>query len=101
MHTFDQLSKRLSSSSLALAPTKKSPERHNKTHSHKTKKSTGHHTRAKSAPDLSLTPLGPASSSGVRYLAIHLLSWNNTLRVLDVLLKWCLSCYINDFVNFD
>lgn len=60
IQTFDQLSKRLSSSSLSLATAKK-PRRDRADHKHKAKKTSA---RTKSAPDLSLTPLGPASSSG-------------------------------------
>ncbi|TVY85824.1 hypothetical protein LAWI1_G008446 [Lachnellula willkommii] len=60
LQTFDQLSKRLSSSSLALAPKRQSSDtRHGRNgHPYKTKKSTLHHTRAKSSPNVSMTRNG-------------------------------------------
>ncbi|KAE9379286.1 hypothetical protein N431DRAFT_540904 [Stipitochalara longipes BDJ] len=69
INTFEQLSQRLSRSSLALVPsgTDKAQAKH-RTHQRRRKasSSTGHvkHSRSKSAPDLSLTPLGPANSDG-------------------------------------
>ncbi|TVY39492.1 hypothetical protein LOCC1_G005772 [Lachnellula occidentalis] len=60
IQTFDQFSKRLSSSSLALTSKKQpSDTRHSRnSHRYKTKKSTIYHTRAKSSPDISLTRNG-------------------------------------------
>ncbi|TVY22594.1 hypothetical protein LHYA1_G008768 [Lachnellula hyalina] len=60
IQTFDQLSKRLSSSSLALAPGKQSSDtRHSRNgHRYKTKKSTVQHTRTKNSPDVSVTRNG-------------------------------------------
>ncbi|TVY85547.1 hypothetical protein LSUE1_G000076 [Lachnellula suecica] len=67
IHTFSQLSSRLSNSSFVSAPSNEPLKRHTvgKTSPRiETRKPTTRHTRAKSAPDLSVTPLGPASSSG-------------------------------------
>jgi len=69
INTFEQLSHRLSRSSLALVPssTEKAQARH-RTHHRRGKASAstrhGTHSRSKSAPDLSLTPLGPANTDG-------------------------------------
>jgi hypothetical protein len=69
INTFEQLSQRLSHSSLALVPlsTDKDPAKHrNHQRRRKTSSSSEHarHSRSKSAPDLSLTPLGPAKTDG-------------------------------------
>jgi hypothetical protein len=69
INTFEQLSKRLSRSSLALVPSSPSKDlaRHrNHQRQRKASSSTGHgkHSRSKSAPDLSLTPLRPAKTDG-------------------------------------
>jgi hypothetical protein len=67
INTFEQLSQRLSRSSLALVRSGNELAKH-RTHHHrrKTSSSTGHmkHSRSKSAPELSLTPLGPANTDG-------------------------------------
>jgi hypothetical protein len=67
IHTFEQLSQRLSQSSLALVPSNKHNER--RRHKRKAKSSSSSvgnlkHARSKSAPQLSITPLGPATSDG-------------------------------------
>lgn len=66
IHTFEQLSNRLSRSSLALVPSNKHNEK--RRHKRKTKSSSSignlKHTRPKSAPQLSITPLGPATPDG-------------------------------------
>jgi len=78
INTFEQLSHRLSRSSLALVSPKnsKDPKRPNHTaHKRGTKKSgsssalVAHskHARSKSAPELSLTPLGPATTDGCKF----------------------------------
>jgi hypothetical protein len=69
INTFEQLSQRLSRSSLALATSGTNKDlAKNRTHHRrrKTSSSTGHikHSRSKSAPELSLTPLGPADGNG-------------------------------------
>jgi hypothetical protein len=69
INTFEELSRRLSRSSLALVPssTNKDLAKH-RTHQRrrKTSSSTGHtrHSHSKSAPVLSPTPLGPANTDG-------------------------------------
>lgn len=69
LRTFKQLSIRLSTSSLALVPAgKERKKRSAGSGSESKKRSAGArptHTRAKSAPNLSSTPLGPATSNGV------------------------------------
>ncbi|KAG0646696.1 hypothetical protein D0Z07_6212 [Hyphodiscus hymeniophilus] len=66
IHTFEQLSRRLSQSSLALVPSNK----HNEKRRHKSRTKvdsslgTPKHARSKSAPQLSITPFGPATSDG-------------------------------------
>ena len=66
IHTFRQLSQRLSQSSLALIPSNKHNEK--RRHKRKAKSSSAlgnpKHARSKSAPQLSITPLGPATSDG-------------------------------------
>jgi len=67
--TFEQLSQRLSRSSLALVPsgTNKAHAKHRTHHRRRNASSpAGHgtHSRSKGAPDLSLTPLGPANTDG-------------------------------------
>jgi hypothetical protein len=69
INTFEQLSRRLSRSSLALVPsdTDKGLAKHRAHHRRKkTSSSTGQvkHSRSKSAPELSLTPLGVATPDG-------------------------------------
>lgn len=70
INTFEQLSHRLSRSSLALIPSgTERPLAKRRTHQRRRKtssSSTGHakHSRSKSAPDLSVTPLGPAKTDG-------------------------------------
>jgi hypothetical protein len=69
IHTFEQLSHRLSQSSLMLPPADRRGEENSKrNHRRKTKKtsSVGHakHIRSKSAPQLRITPLGPATPEG-------------------------------------
>jgi hypothetical protein len=68
INTFEQLSQRLSRSSLALVPsgTSKDLAKRRTHHRKKTSSSAGHvkHSRSKSAPELSLTPLGPANTDG-------------------------------------
>ncbi|KAF4635343.1 hypothetical protein G7Y89_g2762 [Cudoniella acicularis] len=63
IHTFEQLSIRLSTSSLALAPLAAPADKRSTS---RKKESTTHrnHTRAKSTPNLSVTPLGPATPNG-------------------------------------
>jgi len=69
IETFSQLSQRLSRSSLALSPS--NPTKHLEKHARKRRarkpsSAVGNpkHTRSQSAPELSLTPLGPATTSG-------------------------------------
>ncbi|KAH8791468.1 hypothetical protein BGZ57DRAFT_591245 [Hyaloscypha finlandica] len=70
INTFEQLSHRLSRSSLALILSgTERPLAKRRTHQRRRKtssSSTGHakHSRSKSAPDLSVTPLGPANTGG-------------------------------------
>ena len=66
IHTFEQLSRRLSRSSLALAPSNKHNERRRHKRKAKTSSSVGNFTRSrsKSMPQLSVTPLGPATPDG-------------------------------------
>ena len=63
INTFEQLSHRLSRSSLALVPSPK-----HRPHQRKRKTSTSRehlrHSHSKSAPELSVTPLGPADKEG-------------------------------------
>jgi hypothetical protein len=75
IRTFDQLSSRISSSSIAFAqpkPSNKRPDASRK-HSHGSKNSSTSrsHTRAKSEPNLSVTPLGLATDSGVSNINYH------------------------------
>ncbi|KAH8658860.1 hypothetical protein BGZ60DRAFT_129375 [Tricladium varicosporioides] len=66
LKTFEQLSIRLSNSSLALVPSSASKEKQVAKSFGKKRSATSRpaHTRAKSAPSLSSTPLGPATTSG-------------------------------------
>jgi hypothetical protein len=66
IHTFEQLSQRLSQSSLALVPSNKHNEKRRHKRKAKSASSLGNvkHARSKSAPQLSITPLGPATSDG-------------------------------------
>jgi len=66
IHTFEQLSNRLSRSSLALVPSNKHNEKRRHKRKAKSSSSVGNlkHARSKSAPHLSITPLGPATPDG-------------------------------------
>jgi hypothetical protein len=66
IQTFEQLSQRLSHSSLALVPTSKHNEKRRHKRKSKSSSSLGNlkHAKSKSAPQLSITPLGPATSDG-------------------------------------
>lgn len=66
IHTFEQLSNRLSRSSLALVPSNKHNEKHRHKRKAKSSSSVGNlkHARSKSAPQLSITPLGLATPDG-------------------------------------
>ena len=66
IHTFEQLSRRLSQSSIALVPSNKNTEKYRHRRKAKSTSSLGNvkHARSKSAPQLSITPLGPATSDG-------------------------------------
>lgn len=66
IHTFEQLSNRLSKSSLALKPSNKHNEKRRHKRQAKSNSSVGNlkHARSRSAPQLSITPLGPATPGG-------------------------------------
>jgi hypothetical protein len=82
LRTFDQLSNRLSTSSLALVTASTSLANRGDSRNQRDVKGPSRggergHKRAKSTPDLSVTPLGPAGPSGVSGVFIGFVSVYN------------------------
>jgi hypothetical protein len=82
IQTFDQLSSRISSSSIHLVRPSSSNQRPKASRKHSSKSSTSNsrsHTRAKSVPSLSVTPLGLATDSGVSQAFSYIIRSENKL----------------------